>query len=329
MKYPSTGQFRNALKFIQHNVEPDSVVCLTGTVKIHGTNASIIMLESGEVQFMSKNRILDVHDDNYGFCNYMINQPTKQLFDQFIELYQTYFGGDPSFPIRISGEWAGKGIQSGVAVGEIDRFFTVFGIRVGDEVDSSGHLVGWLPNHMIRDVKLPSSRIFNVHDFQTFSLGLNVARPDLAVKRLEELTLEVERECPVGKFFNVEGVGEGIVWTPILQYLAGSPQSWFKVKGQKHSVTKVNKLVSIDTEKLANIYEFVEYAVTDNRLEQGLQEVGLDIKTVGSFISWVSRDIIKEEGDTLEASGLTMKEVGKYVAHKARTFYLDKIGEDL
>ncbi len=325
IKYPSTGQFRNAAKFLQHNTPAGSLVAMVGTVKIHGTNGSMVMTEDGEIFFQSKSRVLDTHNDNSGFCNYMQTQPVKELFDQFVELYEEEYGFPPAYPIEIAGEWAGKGIQKGVAVSEVDKFFTIFGFRVGANVDNGGKLIGWLPNHKFMDVSLHESRIYNAYDFDCYQITINTAMPQLATERLQELTLKVEKECPVGKYFDVEGVGEGIVWTPVDDALADNPGGWFKVKGQKHSVSKVTKLAAVDPEKLRNIQEFVDYAVTENRLEQGLQEVGLDMKRTGQFIGWVNKDIYKEEQDVLEANGLTMKEVGNLLSQKAREFYFSKM----
>ena len=98
------------------------------------------------------------------------------------------------------------------------------------------------------------------------------------------------------------------------------------VQGQKvRSIAKVNTLAAVDPEKLRNIQEFVEYAVTENRLEQALQEVGLDVSLTGKFIGWVNKDVYKEEKDVLEANGLTMKEVGNLLSQKAREFYFSKL----
>lgn len=325
IKFPSTGQFRNAAKFLQHNTENGAMVSVVGTVKIHGTNGSMVMTEDKHIFFQSKSRVLDTHNDNSGFCNYMLEQPVGELFEQFISIYIQQYGKAPEYPIEIAGEWAGKGIQKGVAVSEVDKFFTIFGFRVGMQEDNGGKLIGWLPNHKFRDVHLHDSRIFNAFDFTVYEMEINTSMPQLATERLQELTMEVEKECPVGKYFGIEGVGEGIVWTPVDEALADNPGSWFKVKGQKHSVSKVKTLASVDPEKLRSIQEFVDYAVTENRLEQALQEVGLDIKLTGKFIGWVNKDIHKEESDTLEANGLTMKDIGNLLSQKAREFYMSKM----
>ena len=119
------------------------------------------------------------------------------------------------------------------------------------------------------------------------------------------------------------------MWVPVDPNYCKDSGTWFKVKGDKHSVTKVKKLASVDPEKLESIDKFLEYAVTENRLQQGVDEVGLDMKLVGQYIGWVNRDINKEEGDTLEANNLTMKDVGRRVSDIARKFYINKVNEAL
>lgn len=102
---------------------------------------------------------------------------------------------------------------------------------------------------------------------------------------------------------------------------------------QKHSVTKVKKVVSVDPEKLANIEEFVNYAVTENRLEQGIQEVfgeeELSMKKTGDYLRWVINDVMSEEADTLETNGITAKDVNKYISARAREWFCKRVEADL
>ena len=68
-----------------------------------------------------------------------------------------------------------------------------------------------------------------------------------------------EKRCPAGAFFGVEGVGEGVVWrciTPGFQ----RPEFWFKVKGEKHSVTRVKKLAPANTQRMDSIESFLDAA---------------------------------------------------------------------
>ena len=101
-----------------------------------------------------------------------------------------------------------------------------------------------------------------------------------------------------------------------------------KVKGEKHSVSKVKKLAAVDVEKLNSVKEFVEYAVTENRMQQMFDEVfkgqDPDRKRLGEFIKAVSADVIKEESDTAAENGLEPKDFGKELSDKARKFFFEK-----
>jgi hypothetical protein len=123
----------------------------------------------------------------------------------------------------------------------------------------------------------------------------------------------------------VYGIGEGMVWQCVTPGWESS-RYWFKVKGEKHSVTKVRTLAAPDVEKMASARAFVDAVVTDARCEQGLahlRELGLDVvpESTGPFLQWVGSDVMKEEADTLEASGLTRKDVGGLVAKAAREWF--------
>jgi hypothetical protein len=97
---------------------------------------------------------------------------------------------------------------------------------------------------------------------------------------------------------------------------------WFKVKGHKHSVVKTRTLASVNQEKINNILEFIEYAVTENRMEQAVQETGPIIReNLGAFLKWLNKDIVKEETDTLESNGMNYKEVSDRVNTKAIAWY--------
>ena len=121
-------------------------------------------------------------------------------------------------------------------------------------------------------------------------------------------------------------VGEGLVYK--IDTEKGTIR--FKVKGEKHSSSKVKKLAPVDTEKLNSIREFAEYSVTESRLEQGIEKVftsvneEIDIRKMGNFLRWITNDIIKEEMDTLKDNGLEPKEITKAVSNIARQWFLNK-----
>lgn len=343
IKYPSTNQFRNVCQHMVHTHQSTLVVIdgveqwildynkplptttYAGTVKVHGTNGSMVKYEDGRIYFQSKKRILDITHDNHGFFEAMQTVDVNQLFDAFIERYVELNNKQPEYPIEIAGEWAGQGIQSGVAVSEVPKFFAIFAFKTNESTPDDDTVTGWHNITKYADIDMPDDRIYNICRFGVEYIDIDFNTPAFATHELTESTTEVEKECPVGKYFGISGIGEGRVWSPIDEKYMGSPSSWFKVKGEKHSVSKVKTLVAISPEKLSSINEFVEYAVTTNRLEQGIGEIGLDMKLVGKYIGWVNRDIFKEEADTLKANDLTMKDVGKRISDVARKFYITKV----
>lgn len=354
-KYHSTGQFRNIVKNIQTQArfkgfnednKPiiDSlavcpVINYIGTVKLHGTNASIVLEDDVTISFHSKSKMLatiidgefTLHSDNAEFAQSMWRR-IEGVYS-VIELAKNSCikqHGKLIYPIKISGEWVGNGIQKGVAISELPtKSLFVFGVKCG-EPDRDEH-TGWLPLNITQDIKAESSHIYNIQKLGVYDITIDFNNPAMSTNTMTKLVEKVEECCPSYNAFNLCGskVGEGIVWIPRDSEYCFDNGNWFKTKGEKHSVTKVKKLVTVDVAKLENIEKFVEYAATTNRFEQGLSEVGLSLKKVGEFIGWVNRDINKEEGDTLESNNLSMKDVGKDISTKARTFYLGKLNEEL
>jgi len=219
------------------------------------------------------------------------------------------------------GEWCGKGIQKGVAISELDKMFVLFGLKV---YDIESDISTWIA---LPEIYFKEHRIFNINSFKTFSIDIDFSRPEFYQNTLVELTEQVENECPVAKHFGVSGIGEGIVWS-INHPKYGNIR--FKTKGEKHSASKVTKIASVDMEQIENIDKFVEYAVTESRLNQGIEYVftqkgeQLDIKKLGDFLRWVMNDTIKEESDTLAANNLEPKDIGKKVSDKARKWFMEK-----
>lgn len=352
--YPfhSTGQFRNVVKNIKTSSQfkgldeqgspiidkdsPAPVINYIGTVKTHGTNASIILSEDGTISFHSKNNLLGYVDtqgefhlesDNAGFAQTMYSR--MQGVDKVTEDTKDLLGDKLKYPLKISGEWIGQGVQKGVGVSYLpQRTLIIFGVKNGETDQTIKQ--GWLPLKLTKGICSNDHYIYNVMQFTTYELTIDFNNPEYSQNVLVDNTNKVEEECPVAKTLGVTEnlIGEGIVYQPTFAEHCWDSGNWFKVKGEKHSVSKVKTLAAVCPEKLESIQKFVDYAATDNRLEQGLQEVGLDQKLVGTFIGWVNRDINKEEGDVLEANNLSMKDVGKQVSDIARKYYLDKLNSD-
>ena len=65
--------------------------------------------------------------------------------------------------IVIYGEWAGNGIQKGVAISNIDKFFCIFSVR---QVTTNEEEENWIPFNQIKNDN--ANRIFNILNFQHF-----------------------------------------------------------------------------------------------------------------------------------------------------------------
>lgn len=306
IKYSSIGQFRNFLKLVNHFERRK--ILLNGTIKAHGTNIGI-RINNNNQQCQSRNKTIDIENDMYGFCKWHSNK-----IDFFNSIYNE-LSLDKNDEIIIFGEWAGKGIQKGVAISEVDKFFYIFGIKVVKD----NNITYWLDDYEF--ISKYKDIVF-ADQIKNYIIELDLDNPKFIQNKLIELTNNVEKECPIGLHFGISGIGEGIVW----EYIDENGKSFkFKVKGEKHSVTKVKKLASIDPEKLKSINEFVEYSITENRLNQALFEScnnDPDIKNIGLFLKWINNDIIKEESDTLKENGLVFQDVVKGITIKAKTLYM-------
>lgn len=343
-KFQKIPQFRNVVKHVQkwsdYNGKPFPTLNFEGTVKLHGTNAAIgyagrnfngSLDKTGEMWCQSRSRIITPTDDNAGFAKffYELDEDLKYMI---LHLLIRGLGDDLDLShseIIVYGEWCGEGIQKGVAISELEKFFVIFSIKINGKLYPCQEL-----NEELYE-KFNTYRIFFITQFPKYTISIDFGHPEASAEKMMSIVNEeIEPECPVGKFFGVSGIGEGIVWMTdekSTEMLGGEP-SLFKVKGERHSVTKVNssmkKMVPIDPEKVESVKEFVDYSVTENRLQQGLNEIGLNQKTVGTFIGWVNRDISTEEGDVLVKNGLTMREVGRMVSNKARAWYLDQLNSN-
>lgn len=343
IKMPSIGQFRQTcgevgnITYFQ-GLDADGspiydknlelpVLEFVGTIKLHGTNASFVLGPDG-VYFQAKTRILSATSDNAGF--YIFGNSRVEEFKELATAVADHHSIDLSSNyITLYGEWCGCGIQSGVAISELDKMFVMFGAKV-TPLDGLTDSYWVSVDGDILKLNYGESGIHNIYHFPHYRITIDFNNPGLSQNELGRITSEVEAQCPVAKAFGVEGIGEGVVWTGSYK----SKTLRFKVKGDKHSSSKVKKLASVDAEKLKGIVDFIDYAVTTNRLEQGITEVfnsGEKLELVrentGPYVRWVIADVAKEELDTLEANGLVLKDVAGKIAKKASAFFNQFLNE--
>ena len=340
-KYPSIEQFRHTItsverssKWVYDKSTDDYVfditktcptLTFTGTVKVHGTNAGVYFDKDGSFTGQKRTCGIGSGDGHFGFNSWLESEDVTNAFKgiryELLDEYSQFLHGND---FVIYGEWCGGNIQKGVAISNLPKMFIIFGVKVITEDDANY----WLNTNDYLGLHSVSNNIHDVKTFGTYSINIDFENPKLSSNIMSELTLRVEDECPVGKYFGVSGIGEGIVWS---HWKEDGTVLKFKVKGVKHSSSKVKTLASVDVEKLNSITEFVEYVVTESRLQQCANEVlidgDFDRKKLGQFMKWMSTDIVKEEKDTLVKNDLTMKDVGSGVSKACQKWFFTQEGD--
>lgn len=338
IKFPSIEQFRTIIATVlrQFNfagldengdaiydtTKPKPILTFKGTVKLHGTNAAISGNLSDGIWAQSRENIITVEKDNAGFAFFV--ESNKELITMLIAKVFTKNDIDMhENTVTIYGEWCGGNIQKGVGITNLTKSFFIFGVKVTPHTTTEEELKA-NPAYWVdySDLRAPEVNIYNIDDYQTWEMDIDFNMPQLVQNQLSELTIAVEDECPVAKAFGFSGIGEGIVWSTTLN---GNVHR-FKVKGEKHSSSKVKTLAAVDVEKLENIQSFVEYAVTESRFKQALENVfpndePIESKKLGDVIRWVVNDVVKEEMDTMIENKIEPKDVNKYLSSKVRDMF--------
>lgn len=342
--FPSIEQYRNVVREVKLNTDykgadengkaiyaNDSVyptIRFTGTVKIHGTNAAVCS-DGTETWAQSRNNIITPEHDNAGFATWAYRE--RAVLGDILERIRARVAASGDI-VAMYGEWAGSNIQKGVAVTGLEKFFSVFAVRIISPDDKYSFVPEDKWNDLVVDASQYALGLYSVFEFDNFSIDIDFNSPELVQNTLSDLTIAVEDECPVGRYFGrVQGkditVGEGIVWTA---HRGDGHRYCFKVKGEKHSVSKVRTLAAVDVEKVNSVKECVDKVCTVNRMKQGfdyLAEQGLDRipQNLGVYIKWLNGDIFKEELDTVVESGLTPKDVTKEISTVGRKFFLENM----
>jgi len=328
IKFPSIEKFSdvNAMVKRAFEIEDRPTVTYRGKVKLHGTNAAIVVSSDGIIKGGKRTGLVSIDNDNAGFANWL----------ETVKQYITPMDGTTFI---IYGEWAGPGVQKGVAVSQIEKkAFFPFSVYFPEtnvwvyEPDNIKLYVMDTPNTYV----LPWSTSEFVVDFRLHS-SMEKFTSDISL-----LVDDCDKSDPfIKEKFGIDGIGEGFVFYPADGWLTKGEhkkyrsQYLFKAKGESHSNSKVSKfkaLVAIDPIILAGTETFTTQFVTEARCEQGLVEAcngELNSKNIGPFMGWVGADVKKESVNELEASGLEWRVVAKSVAQASRDWYIKKIESNL
>ncbi len=303
-----------------------------GTVKLHGTNAGVGSDDEGLIWAQSRKNVITVEKDNAGFAFFVDSH--KDVFDEMHTELRTA-NNLTDERVIIFGEWCGGNIQKGVALNGLDKMFVIFAVKIAPLDDEADNY--YLTEDKWEQLKSPENKIYNINDFESYTVKIDFNEADRARNEMIEIMQKVEKECPVGKAFgrgdNDEDntTGEGNVW---VGWGCDGNRYIFKVKGEEHSASKVKTLAPVDIEKLNSISEFIEFSVTENRLNQAIEQVFTtesktpDVKSTGDFLRWVVNDITAEEMDTMVENNLEPKDVNKHISAKSRKWFHEFLNKE-
>lgn len=333
-KYPKIGKFENVVYELNQHIsydgkdgmgnpiysgKPMPTVTFNGTVKLHGTNASIVYNPTtDEILAGKRTSFITVQNDNAGFASFV--KTNEEYFRDIMSMYfeETNYKKE-DFVLYFYGEWAGQGIQKGVAISNLSKAFYLFDIAVYNEKEDR---IIWLNHYMV----FSNKQVFDINTFTQYTIDIDFEYPKLSLEMLNKFTDEVEQECPVSSKLGVNGIGEGIVWKAFhnnIRYV-------FKVKGDKHSKgSGAKKKAQVDPDTIKSIVEFAKTTVTEDRVMQAIEVTGAkEKKDVPDILRWVANDIIDEEFLLLQTNNLEWKQVAREVSNEARKIYFQYI-EDL
>ena len=311
---------------IYDETRPKPTLLFKGSVKLHGTNNGISYNHIDGMWYQSKDAIITPQNDNAGAA-FMADANKKTWLELIYKVKEKNNLDLNKNTITIYGEWAGKRIQKGVGICQLDKSMFIFGVKITpfqegeDKVDAY-----WVDCDYLRS---PEHRIYNIFDYETFEVEIDFNDPQVAQEKIDKMVLAVENECPVAKAFGFpETIGEGIVFV----CNDGNNRYVFKAKGEKHSKSsKVKEIKPTDDERTNKLIELAQKVCIGWRLEQMLTETfdllndgQLTRAKLGDYIKAVIADVVKEESDILVEAGFEIKDVSKYISEIARDYFFQK-----
>ena len=331
--YGKTPVFRDVVKRLQKRefdyydtqhkrpvFKPAPTLLFEGSVKLHGANCAVSFdLTDGTLQAQSRKHLLTPSNDPDGFAHFVAQhtEAFRDLMRFYAERYAWQAG--PAGRITLYGEWAGTGIKADVAIAELPPTFYLFALRY----TPAGH-DNPFPQHdpsLWFDSRYPKALGFtgldHVLHYPTYQLKIsfeNTAALHEAETQLRALTENVAQCCPVAQSHGVTGAGEGIVWV----HQSTTRRVLFKTKGVAHQVIKGNGIAST-APRLSSVQDFVDYAVTPNRLKQ-IESETPGTKDALTFAEALWQDVWAEEGSVITANGLSEQAVRSAIVDAAHDY---------
>lgn len=348
IKYPSIEQFRTIIKNVQHtaqyvryDAETDTTIMNRGakmpvikavaTEKIHGTNASVCFSNPDGFWVQKREDLCTVESDNAA-CAFHAMQNQNAWMDVICKLAVAHNVDLDKNIVTVYYEWCGGNIQKNSAVSGVDKLSIIFRhFKVSPLEPSETESAVWYETAVDGEwVEERTARIFNISNFPTYEFEIDFNNPLMSQNAMVELVEKtIEPNSPVGRQFGIDGnVGEGVV----VSFLYKDSMHQFKVKGEKHSASKVKVLKPVDNEKLQAIQDVAQQVTPAWRLEQMFALANDTVnggvpamEKMGAFMKALNQDIIKEESDVMAGAGLEPKEVFGVVSRIARQWYSEEL----
>lgn len=363
ISFGSIDQFRTIIKNVQHTacyigydkelqrpqLNKDAKmpkVVATASEKIHGTNAAVCYSNPDGFWVQSRKNIINTEKDNAG-CAFATMQNKKEWMSIINKLASEYEISLDNNIISIYFEWAGGNIQKNSALSGLDKkavifqYFKVSPIEPKLDKEGQEEFAYWLETCTeregiggteIRWLEHSDVNIHNIMNYLVWEFEINFEEPLMSQNEMIKLVKETIEPCsPMGKEMGKNGnIGEGIVVT----FMYKNSMHRFKVKGDKHSSSKVKTLKPVDEVKEQAKIDFVNnHACKSWRFEQAWQSIfGIEnekmeptTEATGDFLKAVIKDTMKEESDILAEMGLEPKEVNGNISKVARRWFMDEL----
>ncbi len=343
IKYNKIGDFKKVIRSIKDQAKYDGIARLPtiefdGTEKIHGTNAAVCYSHSDGFWVQSRERVLTIAEDNLG-CAYAAYKHENEWTTLLLDLAKSHNVDLDNEILTIYYEWAGGSIQKKSALTGLDKRSIIFAhakvspLLPDPKIVKSEHQPAYWVDTVDDDgnyIMNAEAEIYNVLAYTTWRIEINFNNPEASVNDLNKTLHDNESNSPIGKYMGIENnVLEGMVWTG--RNTDGTLLK-FKVKGEKHTVSKVRTLKPVDDVKEQAKNDLIKLVCNPSRLEQGWQlifgannEKKRPEKTdIPDFLRWVINDIMDEHVDDYFEANIEPKELNGKISTVARIWFLDQ-----
>lgn len=289
--------------------KPKPIIRFQGTVKIDGVQAGISYSAKDNIWYQSKDCILSDWQKHYGFVDFC-----KERLDILHELLTKSYDKMGDLPedediITIFGEWAGEGVCTKAAIGNLPPSFYIYGLKLSKSWDKSW----WYDYSGMSSIE---HNIFNIKEFPTYEVDVDFNDIQKSYAEIKHISQQVTDECPVAKTLGVDGSGKGIIWRGV----HNNHVYIFKMLGNEPIIPAVEaKTIPDDLSKYVDEIinkERVIDAALDCNIPQWCPKIHM-----GEVISKIWKDIIHTEIEVLASDKYERYDINLAISRKIKEIY--------